>query len=59
MSRNLADTICRKYQVPESIQINGYEIHFQKMDTAAKINDYLDMIEKLQRYDSNVIPARK
>jgi hypothetical protein len=45
----------QNFKIPEYININERTIYFSDMKDITEINKYLDMIEKLQTYDPNII----
>lgn len=60
--RNQRDEInmqTTNFTIPERITVNGKTFHFDEMVTITRVNEYLDMIEKLQAYDSHVVFGKR
>lgn len=47
------------YKIPERIIVNGKIFRFEDIKNIKGVNQYLDMIEKLQIYDDNIIFGRR
>jgi hypothetical protein len=43
------------YTIPETVSINGKLTSFKNMKNIIEINAYLEVLERLQAYDPNMI----